>query len=200
MKFVRHLQKIGRDTVYSESRSLLSSAVRPAAVVAPLVLPNWESGIEQASLLFIKRASHLKKHAGQIAFPGGVAEKEDRDLLSTGFREGFEEVGLRREESELLAELPSATTPSGFLLKPFFVATTQQDYQPQESEVEKIHLIPIVELMNCPARCEQREWQGESYRVVYFETPEALVWGVTGRITELLLIHFFDWKTPWACE
>lgn len=192
MNFIGHLQKLGQEVNWPESEPILQG--RSAAVVAPLILPTWESGPEDASFLYIKRAGHLKKHAGQIAFPGGAAEIQDVDLLSTGFREGLEEVGLRRQESKLLAELPLAYTPSGFVLKPFFVATTQRDFTAQASEVERIHLIPLRELLTCPVRYEEREWQGKSYRVVYFDTKAACVWGVTGRITELLLTQFFDWK------
>lgn len=194
MNFIGRLQKLGREVKWPKTGALPPG--RAAAVVAPLVIPSWESGLEEASLLYILRAGHLKKHAGQIAFPGGAAEQQDPDLLSTGFREGLEEVGLRREESKFLAELPLTYTPSGFVLKPFFVATTQLDFTAQEDEVEQFFFIPLGELLTCPVRYETREWQGNSYRVVYFDTKAACVWGITGRITELLLTQFFDWKKP----
>jgi 8-oxo-dGTP pyrophosphatase MutT (NUDIX family) len=152
--------------------------------------------LDEARLLFIRRATHLKKHAGQIAFPGGVVEDADIDLLHTGFRESEEEIGLKRETSKLLAELPRAFTPSGYTLQPFFVATTQREFTPQYSEVDSIHLISVKELLTCPVRVEQREWREKSYRVIYFDTTSVCVWGVTGRITELLLTHFFRWDTP----
>jgi 8-oxo-dGTP pyrophosphatase MutT (NUDIX family) len=161
-----------------------------------LLLPHWESPRSEAKLLYIKRSVHLTKHAGQIAFPGGVAEVGDGDLLTTGFREGAEEVGLRREHARVLGPLPSAVTPSGYSLQPYFVATTQSRFIAQESEVESIVLIELEELLNCPVRVEQRTYQGKDYRVVYFDTRQACVWGVTGRITEFLLTHFFDWQPP----
>ena len=46
----------------------------PAVVFAPLVLPNWDAPLEQASMLFIKRSSGMRRHAGQVGFPGGVVE------------------------------------------------------------------------------------------------------------------------------
>ena len=62
--------------------------------------------------------------------------------------------------------------------------------------MESIHLISVQELMNCPVRVEQREWHGQMYRVIYFDTEAACIWGVTGRITEVLLQHFFGWTLP----
>lgn len=168
---------------------------RPAAVVCPLVLPHWDCAQSEASLLYIKRSANLRKHSGQMAFPGGAAEAGE-DLLTAGFREGQEEVGLRREQSRLIATLPASSTPTGFRLQPFLIATTQSAFQAQPEEVESIHLITLEELMQCPVRLEHREWLGVTYRVIYFDTSTVCIWGVTGRITEIILRHFFDWSPP----
>ena len=191
---VERLRGLGQDLPAQDGHLHLKGT--PAAVIAPLVLPTWESDLDRASLLYIKRSPDLKKHAGQMAFPGGVVESSDPDVLSAGFREGHEEVGLLREESKVLAALPSSGTPSGFTLNPFFVATTQSQFRPEPGEVESIHLIPVLELLNCPVRLENREWQGVTYRVIYFDTSSVCIWGVTGRITEVLLSHFFSWRPP----
>lgn len=168
----------------------------PAVVFAPLVLPNWDAPLEQASMLFIKRSSGMRRHAGQVGFPGGVVEAGDPTLLDAGFREAEEEVALRRETVEVLCPLPSADVPSGFQLYPYFVATGQQQFQKQDTEVEKIHLVRLTDLLTCPFRLEHKEWQDKVYRVVYFDLDDLCVWGVTGRIVEHLLESFFDWQPP----
>lgn len=167
---------------------------KPAVVFAPLVLPDWEASIQDAKFLFIKRSSHLRRHAGQVGFPGGVIEKEDKNLLETGFRESHEEVGLSREAVEVLCPLSPRAVPSGFHLYPFFVATVQRDFVLQESEVESLHLVPVRELLSCPFRAEQKEWRDTQYRVVYFDLDGLCIWGITGRILEVVLETFFDWK------
>lgn len=167
----------------------------PAAVVAPLILPSWDSSRSQAKLLYIKRSRALRQHSGQIAFPGGVMEKDDPDLLAAGYREGNEEVGLVRQDSQVVATLPGSFTHTGFFLQPYFIATTQQQFVAEPAEVESIHLVSVEELLECPVRIEHREWKGQTYRVIYFDTSSICIWGITGGITEILLRHFFDW-TP----
>ncbi len=168
----------------------------PAVVLAPLVLPHWDAPLEEADFLYIKRSSQLRQHAGQIGFPGGVVEAEDASLLDAGKREALEEVALNPERVELLAQLPNAWTPSGFQLYPFLVATDQQHFVPEAGEVETLHRVNLRVLLECPARCEMRTWEGKTYRVVYFDLEELCIWGVTGRITEHILSTFFDWEPP----
>lgn len=174
----------------------LHRETRPAAVFAPLVLPHWEASLEAANLLFIKRSEGLRRHAGQVGFPGGIVESQDATLLDAGYRESMEEVGLRPETVEVLCPLPAAEVPSGFHLYPYFVATDQQDFVAQPSEVEAIHQVALTSLLSCPFRLEYKEWQSKTFRVVYFDLPGLCVWGVTGRIVEYLLETFFDWKAP----
>lgn len=193
---LNQLTRLGEVFPQELQQPRIPSSGIPAAVIAPLLLPRWESKIEECRLLFIKRADSLRTHSGQIAFPGGVVEEQDPDLLSAGYREASEEVGLRREDSKLLATLPQAFTPSGFLLQPFFVASIQTDFIARPEEVDSIHFITLDELLNCPVRLEHREYQGHTYRVIYFDTSTVCVWGVTGRIVEVLLQHFFGWTAP----
>ena len=166
----------------------------PAVVFAPLVLPHWDASLKDCQMMFIKRSASLRKHAGQVGFPGGVVEAGDASLIDAGFREAEEEVALERSSVEVISPLPIAEVPSGFQLHPYFVATDQQEFRIQESEVQSLHLVSLTDLLSCPFRVEQKEWQSRLWRVVYFDLDDLCVWGVTGRIVEHLLQSFFDWS------
>lgn len=179
----------------THGRPFVGTAI-PAVVFAPLVLPHWDAPLSQSRLLFIKRSAGLRKHAGQVGFPGGTVDPTDPSLLDAGFREAEEEIALKRSSVEVLCPLPSAEVPSGYHLYPYFVATDQQEFIAQQSEVESLHLVPLQDLMSCPFRTEEREWQSRLWRVVYFDLDDLCVWGVTGRIVEHLLETFFEWRPP----
>jgi len=87
---------------------------RLAAVLALLVEEP------ELALVFGRRSDALPRHAGQVAFPGGVADEGDLHLAATALREAEEEVGLDPALPEVLGALPPVhTTVSGILVVPF---------------------------------------------------------------------------------
>ena len=88
----------------------------------------------------IKRALHLKSHAGEIGFPGGVYEKDkDENILATALRETQEEVGVQVEVSQVIAQLPIVITRLGFEITPFVsVFSAAMEFKLKEDEVVEI--------------------------------------------------------------
>ena len=86
---------------------------RPAAVLAPIVMRE-----EGWTLLFTQRTEDVPAHPGQISFPGGRAQPEDRDLLDTALRETEEEIGLERSLIEPIGALDHYATGTGFMITP----------------------------------------------------------------------------------
>ncbi len=168
----------------------------PAAVLATILVPHWEATCQEASLLLLKRSRSLRKHPGQIGFPGGRKEDSDATLLCAAYREAAEEVGLQPERARVIGPLTPGETPSGFVLHPFLAITDQQHFVAQEEEVEEIYRIPVPELLRCPVRYKRADWQGQEYSVVYFDLDEICVWGVTGYILEEVLRTYFCWCPP----
>ena len=82
-------------------------ALPRAAVLLPIVERD------EPTLLFTRRAGHLKQHAGQVAFPGGKREPQDPDLLTTALREAEEEIALAPGRVRLLGRLSDVISLHG---------------------------------------------------------------------------------------
>jgi 8-oxo-dGTP pyrophosphatase MutT (NUDIX family) len=90
-----------------------STALRAAAVLVPIV--EHESGL---TVLLTQRTPHLTAHGGQIAFPGGSIEAQDRDAVAAALRETEEEVGLTRDHVQIVGRLDTYVTGTGFEVTP----------------------------------------------------------------------------------
>ena len=146
--------------------------------------------VDDPALLLIERSSQLRHHAGQLAFPGGKPEPDDRDLLDTALREAWEEVGLPREQVDVLGRLEPVPTPSGFLIVPF-VGRVTTDWVPERAsgEVERI-LTPSVRSLLDPAtyrNAGEVEWRGVKYQRHEYTIADPPLWGATARMVWDLL-------------
>jgi 8-oxo-dGTP pyrophosphatase MutT (NUDIX family) len=174
-------------------RWIQSEQTVPAAVLIPLVWRPNESQIEAPRVLLTQRTEYLKKHAGQISFPGGRAEPDDASLVATALREAQEEVGLAPERVEVLGSLPSYVTGTGFEVTPVVGLIQAQAHeqaelvlQPDAGEVARVFEVPLHFLMD-PANHQRHavEFQGQS--LSYFsmpwrpqpDVPEYFIWGAT---------------------
>ena len=152
--------------------------LRPAAVLVAIT-----QGAMGAEVILTKRASHLKHHPGQIAFPGGKQDDSDASLEDAALREAREEIGLSPDLVRILGRLPMHETVTGFSVTPILaeVAPFQPDRDP--GEVEEVFSVPLSHVLD-PARysIERREWRGQ-WRA-YYAVPGGPcgIWGATARI------------------
>jgi len=132
-------------------------------------------------ILMIKRALHLKSHAGEIGFPGGVYEKdEDESLLATALRETEEEVGVQVEASQVIAQLPIVNTRLGFEITPFVsVFSAAMGFKLQEDEVEEILEIPLTSLL--ATQQQDVSFSPEQDMVMYW-FKQNRIWGASAQI------------------
>jgi len=111
----------------------------PAAVLVPFVFTNGEW-----YLLFTKRTTNVATHRGEISFPGGAAENEDKDLIQTAIREACEEIGLCDESIHIIGVMKPVPTVSNYCVLPVIcIVKWPKDLQLNPSEVETILLIPV---------------------------------------------------------
>src|ERR1700710_1754038 len=104
----------GRLTADGDIRALLLSADEAAAMevrgresAVLVALFGWP---ERPGLIFTERRADLRRHAGEVSFPGGRPDPEDADLSATALREAEEEIGLDPAIVELGEELPATNT------------------------------------------------------------------------------------------
>lgn len=162
------------DIVLPASRKL-----RPAGVLVPLV--EGPGGLE---VILTKRASGLKHHPGQIAFPGGKQDETDADVSAAALREAHEEIGLPPGHVEPMGLLPTHETVTGFTITPVLGRVhTGFTARPEPGEVDEIFHVPLAHVSN-PARfsVQSRIWLGQ--RRYYYTVPFGpyYIWGATARI------------------
>jgi 8-oxo-dGTP pyrophosphatase MutT (NUDIX family) len=157
--------------------NLLASA-RPAAVLAPIVRRP-----EGLSVLLTMRASHLRAHSGQIAFPGGKIDPGEGPL-EAALREAWEEVGLDAHLVEPLGWLDPYLTGTGFRIAPL-VALVDPGFglSINAREVDETFETPLAFLMDAANhRVDEREWQGRIRKFYAMPHEGHYIWGATAGI------------------
>jgi 8-oxo-dGTP pyrophosphatase MutT (NUDIX family) len=149
-----------------------------AAVLVPLY-----GDPANPTIVFTERRSDLRRHAGEISFPGGRREGPDEELLTTALREAEEEIGLPAERVELLGALPPiGTFVTNYKVHPF-VGTIPADapLDPSPTEVEQVLRFEAAELRE---RFAMRRLirMGLPVRSPTYKMEEHLIWGATARI------------------
>lgn len=144
-------------------------------------------------LLFTRRTAHLAQHPGQISFPGGRVDPEDNNVIETALREAQEEIGLVKEQVDVLGILPDYLTATGYRVTPV-VATVelQSVLQSNENEVAEIFEVPLAFLMNGAAHQRRSAvFPNQQNRRSFYAIPyhDYFIWGATAGMLRNLF-HF----------
>ncbi|WP_406678774.1 CoA pyrophosphatase [Siccibacter colletis] len=157
---------------------------RQAAVLVPVVRRP------QPGLLLTQRSVRLRKHAGQVAFPGGAVDTSDASLIAAALREAEEEVAIPPECVEVIGILPPVDSVTGFQVTPVVgIIPPDLHYHASEDEVAAVFEMPLAEALNLgryhPLDIHRR---GNAHRVWLSWYQHYFVWGMTaGIIRELAL-------------
>ena len=147
-----------------------------AAVLVPLFMDGGE-----LHAVFTKRQEDLRRHPGEISFPGGRRDPVDADLLATALREAEEEIGLDRAFVRVVGLGDAYETITGFRVIPV-VGFVRLGFTltPSPAEVADVFEVPFAFLMN-PANHERRVQAFQGRERHYYAMPheEHLIWGAT---------------------
>lgn len=156
-----------------------------AAVLLPLY--GWP---EEPGLIFTERRADLRRHAGEISFPGGRRDEGDVDLAATALREAEEEIGLDPAAVELGHRLePVSTFVTNYRVHPFvgLVAhPAELGLEPNPAEVETVLTFPLERLREGYAMRRLLR-RGIPIHTPTYEVEGQLIWGATARIVRILL-------------
>lgn len=158
---------------------------REAAVLVPVT--GWP---HEPRLIFTERNAELKKHAGEISFPGGMSDDGDTDLEFTALREAEEEVALEPSRVEIVGALaPVGTFVTSYRIQPFVGLVSEgEPLIPNPGEVAAILDFGVDELIDAYAM-RRLVRRGVPIRTPTFEMERVLIWGATARILTDFLVR-----------
>ena len=141
-----------------------------------------------SSILIIKRKNNLRKHAGQIAFPGGRRENIDKNLEETAQRETEEEVNISKEKYEIIGHFPKFYTGTGYVVTPYIalmkeLSNWEDLIKPNANEVKKIFIPKSQQLLLPEYHIREKppikSSMSMTWRINY---QNENIWGLTARV------------------
>jgi 8-oxo-dGTP pyrophosphatase MutT (NUDIX family) len=153
-----------------------------AAVLIPIICRP------EPTLLLTRRSSHLRKHAGQVAFPGGKADREDSSLIDTALREAQEEVAIPASAVHVLGQLAPLDSSSGYQVTPIVgLIPANIAFHANEEEVAGLFEMPLHEALSLSRYYSLDIHRGGVNHRVYLSWYERqFVWGLTAAIIRRL--------------
>ncbi|CNJ95469.1 nudix hydrolase YeaB [Yersinia mollaretii] len=159
-----------------------SANSRHAAVLIPIICRP------EPTLLLTRRSNHLRKHAGQVAFPGGKADPEDSSLIETALREAEEEVAIPASAVHVLGQLAPLDSSSGYQVTPIVgLVPDNIAFHGNEDEVAGLFEMPLHEALSLSRYYSLDIHRGGVNHRVYLSWYERqFVWGLTAAIIRRL--------------
>lgn len=154
-----------------------------AAVLVPLFVRDGE-----VHAVFTRRREDLRRHAGEISFPGGRADADDSDLTATALREAHEEIGLAPDSVELVGALqPTPTIATSYAVYPFVgLIEPGMEWTLSAREVAQVLELRLRDLRDGYGR-RRLVRRGLPFRTDVYVVDGHLIWGATARILGDLL-------------
>ena len=150
--------------------------------MAGVVIPLFEKDGD-LSFLLTKRSDSVRYHTGEVSFPGGMYEETDGDIMNTALRECSEEIGVRRDDVEIIGRLDDVYTLTGFVITPFVgIIPHPYEFRMSPKEVAYIITLPYSYLKEARPVLEIAEHNGKAQKVQSIHYNGDRIWGATCRM------------------
>lgn len=171
-----------------EPKRYTIEGTRDAAVLIPIV------AAAEPTLLFTLRTEHLTTHGGQISFPGGAIDVEDRSPAEAALREAEEEIGLGRDDVRVIGELDAVPTfVTGYVVTPVVGWLDRLPVlEANPHEVKEILEVPISHLVDENRVEPGHPHQGRDLPTEAWLWEGHVIWGATARILRNFLNHLAE--------
>ena len=156
------------------------------ASILVIFINNYDKN--ESYILLTQRKNNLRKHAGQIAFPGGRKEIEDKTLLETAVRETEEEISLSKENYDIIGNFPKFYTGTGYVVTPYIALMKELSnwknlIKPNADEVKKIFIPKSQQLLLPQYHIREKppikSSMSMTWRINY---QNENIWGLTARV------------------
>jgi 8-oxo-dGTP pyrophosphatase MutT (NUDIX family) len=154
----------------------------PVAAAILIALVRQKHGYD---ILYTKRATSLRAHSGQIAFPGGKIDLSDKDAASAAIREANEEVAMKAQDVSILGYLPAMFTGTNYLITPVVgVVEPSAPFIANPEEVDEVFQVPLTFLSRDDAYQSFKVWHENKYQQTWkIEHDGRVIWGITASLT-----------------
>lgn len=186
-------QQLTADEIRQE---LLACPVYDASVLVAI------TNEEKPKVLLTRRASHIKAHAGEVAFAGGKYEDDDGNNVITALRESHEETNLNPDYVQVIGRLPTEQSKAGLSVCPIVaIIEPNQVLTPEQGEIAHIFWADLAWLIDTPTEDYHYKMRYEGKPITLltpsWQVEGETVWGLTGRIIASMLGIGFDKQIDW---
>jgi len=177
---LEHCRAAGLAQQSAEVRARLRAAWPQSLHAAAVLLPIIERR-DSPALLMTVRASHLRRHAGQISFPGGRLESGDADIAAAAMRETEEEIGIAAAAIEPIGYLPDHVVQTGYRITPVVALLAPGlALTPDGTEVAEVFELPLaIALAAHSYRVSRRSIRGVDVDTWELTFGDYNIWGAT---------------------
>ena len=168
-----------------------STSLKKAGVLIGILY--HDEYLNNPEIIFTQRSTKLSTHSGEVSFPGGKWDEQDKNLYETALRESNEEINLNTEDVVLAGSLNYLVSKHKIEVNPYVGLITKKQNLVDNDEIEKIFTVPLEFLTDKKnAKLHKIERKNRNVIVPSWVYNDQIIWGLTAMITADFVNTCFD--------